>query len=312
MEVSDWLSKAELAHYTQRSDAKAAWVLLFNWGFIAAIFLVVAQWTNPLTLLVGAMLLGGRHLGLAILMHEAGHKTFFKTQALNRWAGQWLCAYPILADMNAYAASHREHHTHAGTANDPDLPNYQSYPVSKASFRRKLFRDLSGQTGFSSLVGQFSGKASNVMMRADEGASGLARGLFVNGGLLLVLALSGVPELYLMWLAGYLIFYPTVARIRQVAEHGNVIDPLDPDPRRNTRTTQGRWFERLLLCPNHVNYHAEHHFLASVPGYHLKALHRHLVAVGFYAEHSAAIAHGYWHVLKQVVPEINRTVRAAA
>ena len=33
-------------------------------------------------------------------------------------------------------------HMKAGTADAPDLPNYQQYPVSRASLRRKLLRDL--------------------------------------------------------------------------------------------------------------------------------------------------------------------------
>ena len=80
-------------------------------------------------------------------MHEAGHNTLFASRRLNQWVGQWLCALPTLNDVNAYATGHLDHHRLAGTAKDPDLPNYRAYPVDRQSFRRKVVRDLTGQTG---------------------------------------------------------------------------------------------------------------------------------------------------------------------
>ena len=171
----------------------------------------------------------------------------------------------------------------------------------QCELRRKLWRDLSGQTGVRNLLGQFSGGHSNLMMRSDEGSAGLVRGLVVNAGLFAVLWWAGVGELYLVWVAGYLIFYPAIARIRQLAEHGAVINLFDPDPRAHTRSIQASWWERLLLCPNRVNYHLEHHFLASVPCYRLPALHGHLRSAGFYEGYDAALASGYRAVLKGAV-----------
>ena len=233
--ISDWLSREEIAQFTQRSDWHAGRVLLLNWAMIAATFWMVSVWTNPVTIIVAVILLGGRQMGLAGLMHEAGHKTFFKTQALNRWLGQWLCAYPILGDCDAYGASHREHHKMAGTDADPDLPNYRSYPVSKASFRRKVIRDLTGQTGIRNLRGIFFGRSRNMMMRDGEHYPA-GKGLLANLVLLGVLVAFGVGELYLLWMLAYITTYSLVARLRQVAEHGAVAGLFDPDPRRHTRT----------------------------------------------------------------------------
>ncbi|MGB0954972.1 MAG: fatty acid desaturase family protein [Panacagrimonas sp.] len=302
--ISDWLSREEIAQFTQRSDWHAGRVLLLNWAMIAATFWMVSVWTNPVTIIVAVILLGGRQMGLAGLMHEAGHKTFFKTQALNRWLGQWLCAYPILGDCDAYGASHREHHKMAGTDADPDLPNYRSYPVSKASFRRKVIRDLTGQTGIRNLRGIFFGRSRNMMMRDGEHYPA-GKGLLANLVLLGVLVAFGVGELYLLWVLAYITTYSLVARLRQVAEHGAVAGLFDPDPRRHTRTILANPLECLLICPNHLNYHAEHHFAASVPGYRLKDFHRKLVAKGFYDQHPQTLTKGYWEVLKQAVPEFD-------
>jgi len=312
MKVTDWLSKEELRSLTARSDAKAAAVVAFNWALIAATFAMVAAWTNPLTIVLAVVVLGGRQLGLAILMHEAGHESLFQTRALNGWLGQWLFAHPILADAEAYAASHREHHRHAGSERDPDLPNYQAYPVSKASFVRKLKRDLSGRTGMRNLVGTLSGRSADLMMREGEKPGSRLQGLVANAVLFGVLALAGHPWLYLLWVLAYVTTYPLFARIRQVAEHGNVADLFDPDPLLHTRTTLASPLERLVLCPNHVNYHLEHHFVAGVPTYNLPRFHRLLVERGFYRGYEQSIAHGYRDVVRRAVPELDRSARAAA
>ncbi len=312
MKASDFLTSEELKFFTARSDLRGAWIVAFNWLTIAAVFAAVALWTNPLTIVFAILLLGGRQMGLAVLMHEAGHKTLFRTQALNQAVGQWLCAYPILGDCDAYGASHREHHRTAGTDADPDLPNYRSYPVSRASFLRKIKRDLTGQTGIKLLGALVSGGGRSIMMREGEKTNAVRQGMLVNLALFAILLLAGGPEFYLLWVIAYLTTYPLIARIRQVAEHGNVPDLFDLDPRLNTRTTIPRWFERPFLCPNGVNYHVEHHLLASVPCHKLKALHTRLHEKGFYAGHEHTLAQGYWDVIKRAVPDFDKPQPAAA
>ncbi|MFK8043582.1 fatty acid desaturase family protein [Congregibacter sp.] len=312
MKASDYLSRDEVKHYTRRSDAVGLWLIFKSWLGIVAVFAMVALWTNPLTIALAILLLGGRQLGLSILMHEAGHKTLFKTQKLNEVLGQWLGAYPVLGDCDAYGASHREHHRLAGTDQDPDLPNYRKYPIAADSFRRKLLRDVTGQTGVRQLTSLLSGAGNRIMMRSGEGNSALRQGLIANAALLAVLWLCGATWLYLLWVAAYLTSYPLVARIRQVAEHGNVTALYEMDPRGNTRTTRANWLERLILCPNNVNFHIEHHLLPSVPLWQLENLHKELSARGFYEDYPDAVADGYWSVIKRVVPDFDRSATAAA
>ena len=71
-----------------------------------------------------------------------------------------------------------------------------------------------------------------------------------------------------------------------------------PDPSSdllNTRTTRARWWERLLIAPNRVNFHLEHHLLMRVPHYNLPRLHRILSERGALDE--ALVTTGYWGVL---------------
>ena len=78
VDVKQWLSDEEVASLTARSDLQGLILLTYNWVAIAAVFCVVSYWHNPLGWFLGVLLLGGRQLGLAILMHEAGHGTLFQ------------------------------------------------------------------------------------------------------------------------------------------------------------------------------------------------------------------------------------------
>jgi Fatty acid desaturase len=131
MKVSDYLSRDEVAYFTAKSDWQAWRMVLGNWLAIAAIFTVLAIWPNPLTILLALVLLAGRQLGLSVLMHDCGHHTLFKTARLNDVVGQWLCAMPVMNDQPSYAKGHLEHHRKAGSPEDPDLRNYQAYPVAR-------------------------------------------------------------------------------------------------------------------------------------------------------------------------------------
>lgn len=299
MKVGDYLSRDDAAFFRRRSNMRAWSIILYNWGLIAVIFAVAAAWPNPLVLVVAVILLAGRQMGLAVLMHDCGHGTFFNSRRLNDVVGQWLCALPIMNDQPAYAHGHLEHHRKAGTEEDPDLPNYQAYPVSLASFKRKMIRDLTGQTGYK-LVAQMASRFSQAIVRDDYS---LARFYFqpylVQILLFLVLAAFGIPWAYLLWAVAYMTIFMLIIRVRQVAEHGAVPDLYDPDSRLNTRTVDAPWWQRMMLAPNGVNYHLEHHFMPSVPCYRLRALRKHLRSRG--AFDNVPLFGGYGALLKHVV-----------
>ena len=60
-----------------------------------------------------------------------------------------------------------------------------------------------------------------------------------------------------------------------------------------------RWWERLTVAPNCVNYHLEHHLVPSIPKYHLAAFHRALREKGLLER--AEIAKGYGEVVRKLI-----------
>jgi len=279
--VMDLLTPEERRCLTARSDFRAAAMVLATWLVILGLLGLAGFYPSWWTVVLVFLVLPGRQLSLAVLMHEAGHGTLFQHAGLNQWVGQWLCALPTFGDVESYARGHREHHKKAGSRDDPDLPNYAAYPVSISSFKRKILRDLTGQTGLKLLAGLFRGATDILGNDAGRGRSVLPAQIAAQLVLAGVLWLMGIGWTYWLWLGTFLTTYMLVIRLRQVAEHAAVPNLYDLDPRLNTRTVDAPWWQRVLIAPSFVNFHMEHHLMASVPCYRLRAFRELLKQRGF-------------------------------
>lgn len=271
----DYIAKNDLRRLTRRSDFMGAWLVLHCWAVIISAMAVFAIWPNPLTFGLGVIIVGSRQLGLSILMHEAAHRTLFKTPALNDFVGQYLLAYPSGTDLFAYRKYHLVHHRYTQQDNDPDLVLSAPFPVSKASLRRKLFRDLTGQTGIKQRVFQI--QAAMGGQKSSVGTKGF---VISNLIVLVICAALGVWWLYFaLYLFPMLTWFQAVLRIRNIAEHAVV--SREVNPLKNSRTTYANFLERALVAPYWVNYHIEHHAYIFIPCYALKNTHKQLIKNGY-------------------------------
>src|SRR5262245_12989682 len=151
----DLVTREEIDGWLAMTDWKSWASIALDWGIVFAAMALVAVWTNPLMIVAALFLIGTRQLGLAVLMHEASHRSLLSDRRLNDWAGNWLCAYPVWSDLTPYRPYHLQHHAHTGDATDPDLGLIAPFPITRASLRRKIWRDLSGQTGAKFAVAAF-------------------------------------------------------------------------------------------------------------------------------------------------------------
>jgi len=297
----DALSRDEIASLVELSDLRGFLALAVDWGLVAAFFVLVAVWPNPLTVLVALFGIGARQLGFAVLMHEAAHRTLFRTRWLNDFVGDWLVSYPILSNVADYRPYHLRHHAKTGTEEDPDLHLTAPFPITRSSFRRKVWRDLSGTTGLKFLRFRVRKEVGTGPWRErlrNGLRSRVLRGAVLSNAVLLgVLWALGHPWLYLLWVGAWLTTNTLVTRIRAIAEHSMVPDP--PHPTRGTRTTLPSWWERLFVAPNRVNYHLEHHLLMTVPMHNLPRMHALLRERGVLED--AVVSHGYLDVLRLAV-----------
>ncbi len=174
-----------------------------------------------------------------------------------------------------------------------------SYPVSRESFGRKVWRDLTGQTGWKALKATWR-RGKTELTKAPWDGNALLGHVIVNGAMFGVLYATGNGWLYLLWPIALLTTYMLIARLRQVAEHGDVPNLYDLDARQNTRTTIVNWWEQPFVAPFNLNYHLEHHLHAGIPCYHLKDFHQFLKSRGFYDD--AHFPHGHRELFNQAVP----------
>jgi len=306
----DALSVEERRELLEVDDLHGFLSLGLNWALVFASFALVAfapgLFWKSVACVVALFVIGARQLGFAILMHEAAHRSLFGTRWLNDFVGNWFAAYPIWSEVEPYRRYHLVHHAKTGTAADPDLGLITPFPITRASFRRKVVRDLTGQTGLKQAkavflrdIGRGAGRNQRDQgmqrgERPDVGWRKLLPVAFTNAVLFAILALAGHPWLYLLWVAAWLTTNRLVTRIRSIAEHA--LTPNANDALNNTRTTIARWWERLLIAPNRVNYHLEHHLIMTVPHYKLPRFHQLLRERGVLD--GACVTTGYFGVLR--------------
>ncbi len=324
--------KEEWAALTAVSRWRGPWLVAHAWG-VAALVLGLATWAGPLAWVPAIILVGGRQLGLAILMHDAAHGLLHPNRALNNLLGEWASGAAVGSDLKSYRAYHLTHHRYTQQAEDPDLGLSAPFPASRASLTRKMLRDLTARTFLKQRRAQFGlamrgvrvmlrGRGSAAPGRPDAaagtmlnrgGISGPAtagdaaavavarsvgRFLAVQVGILgLSLALYGWTP-FLLWLAALATTFQLFLRVRNIAEHACTTTG-SADPFTHARTTRANLIERATVAPYWVNFHAEHHLFMGLPCYRLPAAHRLLIERGHGPR--MTIASGYREVMRTVV-----------
>ncbi len=280
----DLFTAEEWARVSRRSDLIGLGLVAHCWGLVA-IAMALAIW-QPWLIPLAIPIIGARQLGLAILMHEAAHGGLSKNKRINDFVGQWLCAAPVGAHLKAYRGYHLTHHKYAQQPEDPDLILSAPFPITRASLRRKIIRDLTGQTFFKQRFNQFA-NALGYGLRPGKGAENRSQSareavipfLIVNLALLAGLTLLGHWwAFFILWLLPMATWNQMITRLRNIAEHAVV--PDNEDPMRHARTTYANWWEGLLIAPYWVNYHCEHHMFMHLPCYRLEEAHRLLLYKG--------------------------------
>lgn len=239
---------------------------------------------HPLAWLAGFVFMGPVHARFAIGMHEAAHKLLFTNKRANDLVGRWLCSYPGFVPMELYRRGHFAHHRDEFGPDEPDLNLYNGYPITRASLKRKLWRDLRGTSGWKNL------EVLLQAVRKEEGF-GIARKIVVAQiGVAVVLTAFGVAiagpvgvlTYPFFWLGSWLTIWRVINRLRSLAEHGGM--ERSKDRRRTTHVVRQSWLARFWIVPFNTGWHLAHHVDMGVPWRNLPALHRELVDSGWVTE----------------------------
>ena len=337
--ADDW------AAITRISPWRGIWLAVHAWLIVmltagGAAWLWQIHWAAGIAATPFAIaILGGRQLGLSILMHDGAHGLLHPKRKINNFFGQWITGAATGSDLFAYRAYHLTHHKFTQQAEDPDLGLSQPFPTSRASLRRKVIRDLTGQTFFKQRSHQFAaawrgalamlkgqqsetgqseagqrdhsaGKPMNVQGRSGVGApisntDGAKLTAKTVGRFLLVQAIFLAISLASFGWVPFLLWTAALATTFQLfLRIRNIAEHActatgSADPFSHARTTIAGMPERATVAPYWVNYHAEHHLFMGVPCYHLPAAHALLGKGGHHARMTISL--GYRAVMRQVV-----------
>lgn len=294
----DWAALSRRSNWRGLALVAHAWAVIVLAG---ALFVI---WPNPLTYIVAVVIIGGRQLGLAILMHDAAHGCIHPNQKVNDWVGHWLAGAPTNAELLRYRDYHLQHHKYAQQEEDPDLVLSAPFPITRASLKRKILRDLTGQTFYKQRIAPTIGAFRDGAKKGVPFAKTFAAVvdfwkpmLITNAVMLAVLIPLGLWWAWLaLWIVPMATWYPMITRLRNIAEHA-LVGKNETDPLRHARTTHANWLERAVLAPYWVNYHCEHHMFMHLPCWSLPKAHRLLKKQGA-ADGMLIEKGGYVEVLK--------------
>ena len=147
LKPNEVLSDTEVDLLREKSDFKGIALLFHAWFIIGLSVLVYSLFPNIFTFLAAVLVIAGRQLGLAILMHEGAHGLITNNTKLNNSLSQWICAFPVWSDTYGYRHYHLAHHRNTQLEDDPDLSLSKPFPVEKISMLRKVLRDILGISG---------------------------------------------------------------------------------------------------------------------------------------------------------------------
>jgi len=241
--------------------------LLQSFGVVIA-----AAWVNTWWAYVAAFVLMARgHVCLNILAHEAAHRLLFTNRRANDWVGRFLLGYPTYQAMLAYRRVHFAHHRDEMGPDEPDTGLYAGYPIQADSWRRKLRRDLTGNSAWKNF------KALGRALRAGRAEAWMIFG--VHAVMLGAAIGFARPWAYVVWIGSWSTLWKFSNRLRAIAEHGGMI--RSRDRRQTTHVVRQTRLARYWLVPYNTGWHLAHHVDMGVPWTNLPRLHRELVASGW-------------------------------
>jgi fatty acid desaturase len=287
------------------------------WGSIALPAAAAIAWGQWPGFVLAIAWIGFRQIALFNVMHDGVHDLLHPTRRWNDLMGDLFAAWALATTTARYRAAHLPHHRFLSSARDPDLvvilqrqlPG-RLWPGSRREAFGVLLRDLGGVNFWRNLFvarrrslytlvasqdlpgpdpatatagGPTSGQLAALLAAAAAGLALLA----ATGWLGTALTWFGLA--LLLWVVPLMTTFQVAMRLHQWGDHLG-LEPVSGIE--GTRNVHVGPVERVLISPNHSNYHLAHHLYPQVPNYNLCALHERLSDDESYAA-QAPRADGY-------------------
>jgi fatty acid desaturase len=262
-----------------------------EWACIVALIIAATTFPGTMVSVLCMVLIATRQHALLALMHEYSHYQLSRKHAwLNDLVGDIFTAFPFFITVQGFRRDHMAHHRYVSTDQDPNWVSslkktrYQ-FPKTRRQTFIEVLKHCIGRYSLEDLKGYTldSGMAINLpratyVARIAFGAALTAATIYFH--------LWWTVLLY--WIVPLSTFLMAILYVRDIGEHFGMPSPGVG----HSRTVLAGWLERLLICQNNVNFHAEHHLFPSVPFFRLRSLHRALMKNPHYRS-QAVITHGY-------------------
>ena len=297
------LTREDLRELMARADAPAfrhlaIWVLVV----CATGSLIALAWDS--WLIWPAMFLHGivvvHHFAL---QHECVHSTVFRTRWLTKVAGT-ICGLIIMLPFKQFRYEHCDHHTHTQIEGaDPEIvPTPQSlagylWYLSAIPYWRNNFAMIGRH-----VRGHLTPEEKRFIPEVERAAVFFeARAMVaVYAAVLALMAATGWWAPVWFWLIPLFLGEPVMRFIRMTEHVGR---PMVAQMHENTRTNLVSLPWRFLAW--NMNYHAEHHYAASVPYHALPRLHEKL------KDHVHVEPGGYVGAHRDILRQLFGTARGA-
>ncbi|MCB1492745.1 MAG: fatty acid desaturase [Rhodobiaceae bacterium] len=219
------------------------------------------------------------------LQHECSHYTAFRS----RWLCDLMatiCGFLLVIPPRFFRYEHCDHHTYTNLhGRDPELIEL---PISLWKYLAFLSSVPYWYGNVEGLVrrafGRLTDEEKRFIPKVEHAAVVRESRAFIAGyaAIAVIMIATGWIAPLFYWVFPMLLGQPVMRFIRMTEHVGR---PNVADMRENTRTNVVSWPWRFLAW--NMNYHAEHHYAASVPFYALADLHEKI------RDHVYVEKHGY-------------------
>ena len=288
------LSKEVVEQLSQRSDYKGLVQLAGHLSLLILTTTALAQalgtnWLLP-ALLAQAIVL----TFLFAPLHETIHFTAFRTRRLNNIVATCI-GFIQLLPSGYFRGFHYAHHRHTQNPElDPELI------VNKPDTRRSWLWHVSGlplwRNNIRLIYRHAMGIVDEAYLDEQDYVKIITEARWHLGAYLVILILSllySTDWVWWYWVLPSLLGQPFL-RLFLLAEHSGC--DLSDNMLQNSRTTYTAPLLNFLAW--NMPYHAEHHYLASIPFHALPALH---AWTGQHVKHKGS---GYWQVNRHIVAQL--------
>lgn len=286
------VERAQLLEWGKPAPLRLLAATVFEWGLILCTAGLAMYAGTIWASVLAVVFIGTRQHALLILMHEFSHRQFSRTRPmLNDTLGDFLTAIPFTITIFGFRRDHTAHHRHTATDRDPNWVSCEgqdrfTFPKSAFNIVILLLKHCAGLYGFHELK---TALVTSKMASQCPPSTRYRQWIFA-------VLLAGVFTWFHLWLAALVywllpLFTVLMALLywRDVAEHFAMPNP-GPGA---SRTVIATWWERLLISPHGVGFHAEHHLYPAVPCFRLRQVHEVLAKDEAHAR-QAHITRGYF------------------